>query len=634
MQSHNEKPDPLILRGISTEQFRTKRDRGAVEQVNYAGIAIDSDEKNDKIVQYVKRRMEQDSTRRTRRIMRYAKIDRAVSTWQRLTQEDTIRLAKEDNTGRQQAIAMNLPVIDSYIDDSVSFYTEIYAPPSGNFYSGQGTRENVTEVTRLAEMLNRDTKISAYYKNLSSTMRALQKYNVGGFVVRWSNGDSDSVGFDSMPGNRVETIDMYNAFWDASIEDVTQLAKYGEWFSSVRVRNRLWLLRGAASGSLQRIDRVLGSIPNRDVTTNKARWYKFPPVSAGLGQDGEDAGSDTKDRQVDWEAFGLGLRDGTTTDIEGYEINETFIWMNPNQFELGDPGPDRLALYRIVICDNSQVIHIEEIEEAVELPVYLAYLRNDDTLNANRSQGELLRPFQRFISFIANVIVATERGNTYGIRAVDPKMFDVSGMMNGETTGWLQSKSPGRDVRTGIATLNSPVDTSSLVRSLTIVQELIRQFFPTQALPAQIAGMDRAVQSQVAATLQGALKRMQKSVKEIDDGLMNPVRIACYRNYTRFGNETFAGIDEKTVAEMLNSGLGQLNREVSASAIRELLFALIQNPEASAQFDIPGMFTLWSQMLNIGTDLGKMVSQQARAGQQGAQPVPENPNPEAPPIGG
>lgn len=622
---------PLILRGVSSEQFKSERGRTAAEVQSLLSIDLD-DEQNQQILQYCKSRLENERQRRTRRVSRYAQIDRAVSTWQRLTDEDRIRLANEDSTGRQQAIAMNLPVIDSYIDDSVSFYTEIYAPPSGNFYSGQGEKEEVAQIAKLADMLNHDTMLGDYYTNVSSTMRALEKYNVGGFIVRWSDGDPESYGYEAMPGNRIDTIDMYNAFWDSQLEDVRKISKYGEWFAHAMLRNRLWILRGAVSGHLRGMDKVLAPNKNNN-ESNKASFYRYPPVSAGLGADGSDGTSADKN-VVNWDSFGMGLRTDSAVDVEGFEVVEMFIWMNPNQFNLGEPGPDRLALYRVIIVDMQVVAHISELEDAKELPVYLSYLRVDDTLNANRSQGELLRPFQRFISFLANIIVATERGNTYGLRVFDPKMVDVQNMKNGETTGWLASKQPGRDVRTGIATVNTETDTSNLVRSLSVVQDLIRQFFPTQALPAQIAGMDRAVQSQVAATMQGALKRMQKSVREIDSNLMNPVRIACFRNYVTRAKESFDGIGEKEVAEMLNSGLGQLNREVSASAIRELLFALIQNPEASAQFDIPGMFTLWSQMLNIGTDLGQMVSKQAQAGQQGAQAVPESPQPDEGAVGG
>jgi hypothetical protein len=79
------------------------------------------------------------------------------------------------------------------------------------------------------------------------------------------------------------------------------------------------------------------------------------------------------------------------------------------------------------------------------------------------------------------------------------------------------------------------------------------------------------------------------------------------------------------VARLLNSGLGQLNREITAAALERIIFTLIQNPDSAAQFDLPALFRLWSQTLNTGTDLGKMVSQKGAAGSQGAI-APADPN--------
>jgi hypothetical protein len=42
---------------------------------------------------------------------------------------------------------------------------------------------------------------------------------------------------------------------------------------------------------------------------------------------------------------------------------------------------------------------------------------------------------------------------------------------------------------------------------------LVNQFFPTQSLPSQIASIDRAVDSQVAAVQQGANRRQQKAAR-------------------------------------------------------------------------------------------------------------------------
>ena len=57
--------------------------------------------------------------------------------------------------------------------------------------------------------------------------------------------------------------------------------------------------------------------------------------------------------------------------------------------------------------------------------------------------------------------------------------------------------------------------------------------------------------------------------------------------------------------------MGQLNKEVLVADLRELIFALMQNPESAAQFDLPGLFTQLSRFMNSPVDLGEFVVQAA-----------------------
>ena len=66
------------------------------------------------------------------------------------------------------------------------------------------------------------------------------------------------------------------------------------------------------------------------------------------------------------------------------------------------------------------------------------------------------------------------------------------------------------------------------------IMGLINQFFPTQSLPSQIASIDRAVDSQVAAVQQGANRRQQKAARMLDDTLFRNVRFAMYYNIIQY----------------------------------------------------------------------------------------------------
>src|SRR5690606_21281958 len=104
-----------------------------------------------------------------------------------------------------------------------------------------------------------------------------------------------------------------------------------------------------------------------------------------------------------------------------------------------------------------------------------------------------------------------------------------------------------------------------------------------------------------------------------------PLRLQAYRNLAAFDSEGLTDLTEETVAKVLQSGLGQLNKEAVVEELKELIFAIMQNQEAAQNFDLSAMFTYLGQMLNSPVDLGDFVRQQPVAapggpGVEGAGP--------------
>src|SRR3546814_7835985 len=66
------------------------------------------------------------------------------------------------------------------------------------------------------------------------------------------------------------------------------------------------------------------------------------------------------------------------------------------------------------------------------------------------------------------------------------------------------------------------------------VMDLTNQFFPTQSAPSQIAGIDRAISSQVAAVQQGVNRRQHKGARLLDDTMMRPMRAGMYFNIVQY----------------------------------------------------------------------------------------------------
>lgn len=623
-----------------------------------------SEEQHKKLLHYLTSRLDKSQTRRMRRLTRYAKMDQRVTTWMKLSPEDSVRLQVEDDTGRSQAIPMNLPILQSHIDDTVSFFCEVFAPLGGNFYAVPSDKEKSPQLEELASMMNRDTKINSYYSQLAFGMRQLCKFNINGFEVYWNPGNTKGVGGQTINGNVVEAIDVYNAMWDESVEDVCDIAKKAEWAARPMVRNRLWFMKQAMAGTIINADKVLGGDPDKerygntslktlpDETNayNVAKWYRNPPGQTNMDADGSDsktAQGDVTGSDINWDAFGLGLKEDTLVGIEGHEVVRMYCWINPNQFELvkeagADGRLDSIELWRFLIVDGTIICLAEPVKDATEIPMYFGRVNKDNMRDTMRSISELQVSFQRFISFLFNTHVEGTRGAIWGTKVYDPTAIDASGLKKGDVAGLLASKVPGRDVRTAIAELRSDnSSTRTNLQDAATTMDFMKTIFPNQSLPSQIASMDRAVSSQVSAVMQGTMRKMHMLVRIIDADQMLATRQEQYRNLAANDEEAkkLNGINEEDVADLLSSGLGQLNREAAAAQLHDLIFAIIQNQEAMATFDLAALFRAWSLLTNTGIDLGEYVKQQApaptdpNATQPGAAPADPSQQPPIPQLG-
>jgi len=613
-------------------------------QVTTAGnLETLSEQQHKELLEFLTSRLKFGAQNRLTKLQRYARIDKAISTWQKLSKNDTQRLLDEENFGTSKAININLPILATHLEDMTAFFAEVFSSQSQDFYTVP-SKEDSRPAKVLADKMNRDTKARRYYSELCKGFRSLLKYNSGGWAVRWESGGGQ--GQLAQPGNRIESIDMYNHIYDTSITDVTKLSSEAEFSARVTLKNRMWITKKAMRGDLQRVTHLPGFRPtdaNNGVapaSVKNATFWKNPPTQAGLNEDGSD--TKTAGQSMDWAGYGLELQTEGTKNISGFEVIEMYCWLNPAQFKLLSETPtqetggtggtdskgDEYSLWRFTIIDSAQVCSAVPVagigDGEPEIPHYLGFMTDDDTKESYRSIMELMRPFQRFGSFLLNIVIAAARKNVWGLKGYDPAMFDMSKIEQGEVAGLIPSKIPGRDVKTGLMTLDSTTGTDKAMEMLGQSQALMNSMFPSQALPSQVAGIDRAIKNQVAAVMQGVQRRLHMSCKGVDSSIMTPLRLQCYRNISQFDKEGMVGLDEELVAKILGSGLNQLNREAVASEVKEMIYAVIQNSQAAALFDVGDMMTYWSRLMDSPSDLGDFAKPQQPVAQIGpdGKPVP------------
>lgn len=598
-----------------------------------------SDEQRIKLHGYLSSRLAAGVIARDRRLTRMGRIDKLISTWQKLSPEDSERERIEDNTGRQSALPMNLPILASSLNDLASYFAEALAPIANPFFSADGD----TKIAELLKKFNRDAAARNYFGELNLTIRSLLKYNLGGFRLDWDTGQRFGKPVGS-PGNHWKSLDLYNTFWDPSIRNPTDIAGKGEWGATVSLENRLEVVRHALAGEWVGLDHMLNSGVDSGA---RAKYYKEPAVAAALGEEAQDSRTSNAKSSGDmnWGSYGIGLASDLGPEIDGFEVVDMLCWIIPCQFglltdaeeralEVENIEPDaylelwRFKLVNDCIVDATPHMPREQVTkgERVELPFYLSYLTRDQLKEAQRSFMELQKGFQRFASAMYNIYIAGMRKNVWGTKVVDTSAVDVSQFKSGEVTGMIATKQAGRDVRTAVSELNNASGVDQALNAVDSSLNLKDKFFPGQALPSQVAGIDRAVKSQVHTVVQGSTRSMRTMLRILDSMLMLPVRMGGFRNLKLYDKDGITDLTDEDVAKLMGSGIESMEAERVSEILWQLLYAIIQNQESMQVFSIPDILSYLGRVGNLSVDLGKFARQPAQPAAQetppGTQPPP------------
>lgn len=579
------------------------------------------------LLRYLQARLCVGARPRDQQVPRYAHVDKKVAGWIRLSAEDQKRADKSDRDGTPVMTDVVLPLEFVHLDDMMTYFAQTFAPNRGMFYF-TGDPDETDQAQALVTKMNNDALFSGYYRELLRTLFSTLKYNVGGVRVDWGTeqgprverrGEAVNVTQElKWAGNRLKSVDMYNFLYDATCE-LVDLHKEGEFAAYAEIRSHFWIQKRAVGGLFFNCEKAL-SVQDR-VQGGQVKWYRSPPNEAMLSRsvDGRDGGS------TNWLNV---LSDVNLTETAGHELVHIYIWLNPVDFGLV-PVAEKTArrgyeLWRFTILDDQFIISAERQNNMhSQLPFYFGVINDDLMGAAQKSVAELLESMQDFASALLNIHIKGSRESIWGSTYYDPTMFDYSSVPPGEVGARIPMKTSavGRDIRTGIFKESNNVDTRQTMQDVDSVMGIINQFFPTQSLPSQIAGIDRAIGSQVAAVQQGTNRRQQKCARLLDDSMFRPARSAMYYNVIQYSPTeqeltdyysgkpftlNLADMKDTNIPFIIGQGLKALDRQASQEAVQQLIFALIQapqvlqpNPVTGEQIDILKMIDHWTSMMDI-----------------------------------
>jgi hypothetical protein len=578
------------------------------------------------LMEFLKERLALGKTKRDGNLDRYVRIDKSVSGWLKLTPEDRVRARKQDQSGIPQAVMQNLPITMIQLDDMMTYFAQVFAPSRGMFFA-KGKPDEQTPAEGITTLMNNHALHDGYYREVILTLLTILKYNLGGFHGFWdkqigprllvseSGSDKPQIATDDVvwQGNRLRALDMYNTLYDPSVHP-TNLYKDGEWGAVVELVSHYWLQREAAKG---RFFNTREALQRESGITDNCVYYKSPPAEARM-ESSEATGA------TNWVAVLSETPSGFTG--QGFEKVTMYCWLNPVEMNLVPNNPAARAtrntyeLWRFTIINDTWIIEAEHQDNAhAHIPLYFGLINDDNMGPIARSPAEVLKPLQDFASFAMNTHIQATRKNIWGLTVYDPSVVDLSEIPDGEVaarvplkpTGW------GQDINKAIWEHSKVLDTKQTMQDIESIMGLVSQFFPASSMPNQVASLDRAVDSQVAAVVQGSTRRMQKGAMLLDHTMFRPIRTAFYFNIvqkydrevvtTDFQGRTITvdlgKLKETDLPYIIGQGLKAIDLQAAADKLQMIIFAIIQNPPVAQQLDLLGLIDYWTSMMDVDVDM-------------------------------
>lgn len=588
-------------------------------------------ENHRKLLDYITSRFDVASNARDPRIERMINVDIKIAGWFIRNLDDNDSQRHQERTGQAKAQDVNLPITQTQLDDMLTYFATTFAPSQGMFHesSAAGTNEQAKVMTRI---MNSHAIYSDYYRNMLLAVYSLLKHNVGGVHVFWQReSGSMPTGYDEegqaqfesqvrWEGNRMEAIDLYNFLHDPAVQP-HEIHRSAEFAGCVMLKSHYWLQSRAARGAYYNVEELLSQHEDGEEKTHT--YYRRPPSFAEESSYNSDAHWQTQDGQVDWVQY---LNDAKPEYAgPGYELLEGYIRLNPKQFGLDDAaGADTgngYQLWRFTIAQGKYIIDLKRMENVHDqIPYYLSYINDDFFADCQRSVAESIQPLNDFASFMMNIHIRASRKGVWGNTYYDPSRIDLDQIPAGSVDARIpvNTRGQGQDIRSIVFHDNLTPNTQDTMRSVDSVLGIVDKFYPTQAAPSQVAGIDRAVKSQVAAVQQGANRRQQKAARLIDSLMMRPARFAMFYNIVQFMTQESPVIDYQTneafevdlsqvgtsaIPYVIGQGLKMIDRQAAQESLQGIVFALIQAPQAGQQFDLPRLIGAWADMADVDINI-------------------------------
>lgn len=614
-----------------------------------------SESNHEKLLKYIKRRLDYGNDGRDIRIQRYKFIDREVSGYMVLSDDDKKRMLDNIKGKGPKTTDFILELTGPHLDEFVTFLTSVLAAEEG-IYSAVGAQHQQEYVNGFSVVMQKHAADFKHFTNLVKSFFDMGKYNFGGWTNEWAQIYGNKIGNTPTrntveiirevvkAGNTLQSIDPYNFIYDISVP-ASDVYQNGEFFAIPTLETPFRVRRMIANKEIYSAERYYDAAETKfNVNNYNVKYYEAKPtlVWHGVFADGV---------QTDWHSVLSGNEHPTVG--EKIEFIHYWGWLNPKDFGLSDD--DELQIWRITIAGCEYITHAEHLTNAHGyLPCAIGMPRTDGFDTATKTFAETFAPLQRFASNEINVRQKAARKKLYGLTIYDAQfapLMEKADLLGGKVP-WRPSGTD-RDIRKSFLQLNDVPHTDDTMQNVEAVVNLMQKILPTDILK-QVAELERATIYQAASVVQGGNRRLFKYARIINDQAFTPIKFMMMYNILQF-MESMTIIDNETgqpkqinpqelrdadLEYIIASGIKGMDKLIVVEMLRDVINMILQSANAIQQIDIIGVIDYWTNLIGekvdfksfrIQSPLDQLTPEQKQQAfqlfQQAQQQGPQRPGP-------
>ena len=575
---------------------------------------------HEKLLDYILERVDTAHEFHSAMTDKFEAIDKEVAGYIRLTEEEK-RNKKDTEAGRgPKPYTTSLQLTRTQLDEACTYIMNVFFPEEGP-YTAIAEVEKQDVAKSLSTLMNKHSDGFKHYRTVNKAVFDGLKYNVGCWLTHWREIRGTVMENDAahqpqrkenqvvLEGNELGYLNPYNTLFDPSIHPV-DVATDGEFFGFVELLTDFHAKRAEANGLLYNLKAL-----KTNTQGAKKYWTEMPDIVG-------DAIKGTS-YSTNWVSIltGNGGPAMTKLSASSREFLTVFIWLPEKELNLSEA--ETYAIWRVVIADGKVIAAADKMDNAHGMLPCSVLMPWDDAFGS-QTQGfaEILLPYQRFASFQMNMAQLAARKDLYGITVYNENV--IPGLANADMiagTVPFSGAIDGTDISKIVQQLSNKSTTQPTMQDVENMEALMQKMLPTN-LTQQVASLERATQYQAAATVQSGNRRNLKIAKMIDIQAFEPSRRMQLYNIMEFQEAVSVLTPDGQSVEIkpsnlrdtdfifnIGAGLRGIDKLLIIEGLKDVLFAIIQNPQASQKVDIVKLLDYITSLMGDYTDISQFVFQ-------------------------